>query len=43
LRYEATLPVAGVFFAPDYGELYYENMAWQHVRAGKTGMVGQLL
>jgi hypothetical protein len=24
LRYEVTLPVTGIFFAPDYGELYYE-------------------
>jgi hypothetical protein len=24
LRYEATLPVTGAFFSPDYGELYYE-------------------
>ena len=24
LRYECTLPVAGAFFAPDYGQLYYE-------------------
>ncbi|MDE6062164.1 MAG: DUF3316 domain-containing protein [Duncaniella sp.] len=24
LTYQPTLPVAGVFFAPDYGELYYE-------------------
>lgn len=24
LRYQATLPCAGIFFSPDYGELYYE-------------------
>lgn len=24
LRYQASLPVIGAFFAPDYGELYYE-------------------
>lgn len=24
LRYQPTLPVTGVFFSPDYGELYYE-------------------
>jgi hypothetical protein len=24
LRYQATLPAVGAFFAPDYGELYYE-------------------
>lgn len=24
LKYQPTLPVTGVFFAPDYGELYYE-------------------
>lgn len=24
LRYQPTLPVAGVFFSPDYGELFYE-------------------
>lgn len=24
LMYQATLPVTGVFFSPDYGELYYE-------------------
>ncbi len=24
LRYQPTIPVTGIFFAPDYGELYYE-------------------
>lgn len=30
LRYQPTLPVAGVFFAPDYGELYYEIYLGNH-------------
>lgn len=30
LRYQPTLPVAGVFFAPDYGELYYEIYLGDH-------------
>lgn len=30
LRYQATLPVTGVFFAPDYGELYYEIYLGNH-------------
>lgn len=24
LRYQATMPLTGIFFSPDYGELYYE-------------------
>lgn len=32
LRYQADLPVAGVFFAPDYGQLYYE--IWLGERSG---------
>lgn len=24
LRYQPTIPIAGIFFSPDYGELYYE-------------------
>lgn len=28
--YQPTLPVAGVFFAPDYGELYYEIYLGDH-------------
>lgn len=30
LRYQPTLPVAGVFFSPDYGELYYEIYLGNH-------------
>lgn len=30
LRYQATLPVTGVFFSPDYGELYYEIYLGNH-------------
>lgn len=30
LTYQPTLPVAGVFFAPDYGELYYEIYLGDH-------------
>jgi hypothetical protein len=30
LRYEAVLPSAGIFFAPDYGELYYEIWLGNH-------------
>jgi hypothetical protein len=30
LRYEASLPTLGVFFAPDYGELYYEIWLGNH-------------
>lgn len=30
LRYQPTLPVTGVFFAPDYGELYYEIYLGNH-------------
>ena len=30
LRYQPTLPVAGIFFAPDYGELYYEIYLGNH-------------
>lgn len=29
-RYEVTLPTIGVFFAPDYGELYYEIWLGNH-------------
>ncbi|MCM1293303.1 MAG: DUF3316 domain-containing protein [Bacteroides sp.] len=29
-RYEATLPVVGAFFSPDYGELYYEIYLGNH-------------
>ena len=29
-RYECALPVAGVFFAPEYGELYYELWLGNH-------------
>lgn len=34
LRYQPTLPVAGIFFSPDYGELYYEIYLGNH-----TGLV----
>lgn len=30
LRYQATLPITGVFFSPDYGELYYEIYLGNH-------------
>lgn len=30
LRYQPTLPVIGAFFAPDYGELYYEIYLGNH-------------
>lgn len=30
VTYQPTLPVAGVFFAPDYGELYYEIYLGDH-------------
>lgn len=30
LRYQPTLPVTGAFFAPDYGELYYEIYLGNH-------------
>ncbi len=30
LTYQPTLPVAGAFFAPDYGELYYEIYLGDH-------------
>lgn len=30
LRYQPTLPLTGVFFAPDYGELYYEIYLGNH-------------
>ncbi len=30
LRYQATLPVTGAFFSPDYGELYYEIYLGNH-------------
>ncbi len=29
-RYQATLPVAGVFFSPEYGETYYEMYVGNH-------------
>ncbi|MCD8393764.1 MAG: DUF3316 domain-containing protein [Bacteroidales bacterium] len=30
LRYQATMPLTGVFFSPDYGELYYEIYLGDH-------------
>ncbi len=30
LRYQASLPVVGAFFSPDYGELYYEIYLGNH-------------
>ena len=30
LRYQATMPLVGAFFAPDYGELYYEIYLGNH-------------
>ncbi len=30
LRYQPTIPLTGVFFAPDYGELYYEIYLGNH-------------
>jgi hypothetical protein len=30
LRYQASLPVTGAFFSPDYGELYYEIWLGNH-------------
>ena len=30
LRYQPTVPVAGVFFSPDYGELFYEISLGNH-------------
>lgn len=30
VRYQPTLPVTGVFFSPDYGELYYEIYLGNH-------------
>lgn len=30
LRYQPTIPLAGVFFSPDYGELYYEIYLGDH-------------
>lgn len=30
LRYQPTIPVTGVFFSPDYGELYYEIYLGNH-------------
>lgn len=30
LRYQPTLPLSGVFFSPDYGELYYEIYLGNH-------------
>lgn len=30
LRYQPTLPVSGIFFSPDYGELYYEIYLGKH-------------
>ncbi len=36
LRYEVALPVVGAFFAPDYGQLYYE--IWLGERSGLCHM-----
>lgn len=30
LRYQATLPITGAFFAPDYGQLYYQIYLGDH-------------
>lgn len=30
LRYQASMPLTGVFFSPDYGELYYEIFLGNH-------------
>ena len=30
LRYQASIPITGIFFSPDYGELYYEIYLGNH-------------
>ncbi len=40
IRYQATLPVAGVFFAPDYDEAYYEIYLGNHSNLAHFGWWG---
>ena len=40
LRYQATLPVAGVFFSPDYDEAYYEIYLGNHDNLAHFGWWG---
>ncbi len=40
VRYEAMLPALGVFFAPDYGELYYEIYLGNHSGLAHCGWWG---
>ena len=40
LRYQAQLPVAGVFFAPDYDESYYEIYLGNHKNLAHLGWWG---
>ena len=40
VRYQATLPVAGVFFSPDYDEAYYEIYLGNHSKLAHFGWWG---
>lgn len=40
LRYQPTLPITGAFFAPDYGELYYEIYLGNHSGLAHVGWWG---
>jgi len=40
LRYQPSIPVAGAFFAPDYGELYYEIYLGNHSGLAHFGWWG---
>ena len=40
LRYQASMPVAGVFFAPDYDEAYYEIYLGNHSNLAHFGWWG---
>ncbi len=40
LRYQPTIPLAGAFFAPDYGELYYEIYLGNHSGLAHFGWWG---
>ncbi len=40
LRYQPVLPVVGAFFAPDYGELYYEIYLGNHSGLAHCGWWG---
>lgn len=40
LRYQPTLPIVGAFFAPDYGELYYEIYLGNHKNLAHCAWLG---